>query len=145
MQPQFGHDSKMEDIRTKIYLNIFRLEATWYIATWSFASTKMSAIILPRDLRAHHDLLSDILSRTIAYILNINLPRIELRSHLAAALHAVPPGVAHQSRHNIKVTLRHFHSQQSPRQHHWDVIDHLSCYLDSYQAHRGSHLGVMQS
>ena len=66
-----------------------------------------------------------------------HLPRLELRSHLAAALHAVPPRAAHQSQNNIKVTLRHFHLQQSPRQHHWGLIDHLRCYLDSSQALRG--------
>ena len=97
----------------------------------------MSAITLPQDPKAHHDLLPDIISHTITYILNINLPRIELRSHLAAALHAVPGGVAHQSRDTIKVILRHFHSQQSPRQHYWDLIDHLRGYLDSYQELQG--------
>ena len=40
----------------------------------------------------HHDLIPDILSQSITYILNINRPRIELRSHLVAALHAVPTG-----------------------------------------------------
>ena len=96
----------------------------------------MSAI-LPRNPRAHHDLLPGIISHTITYILSIKLPRIELRSHLAAALHAVLGGVAHQFRNNIKVTLRHFHPQQSPRQHHWDLINHLRRYLDIYQALRG--------
>ena len=103
--------------RARIYLNIFHLEASWRVATWSSAWTKMSAIILPRAPRAHHDLLPDVLSHTITYILSINLPRTKLRSHLAEALHAVPPGLAHQSQNKIKVTLRHFHVQQSPRQH----------------------------
>ena len=116
--------------------HIFHLHASWHIATWSSALTKMSGLILPWDPRAHHDLLPDVTSHTITYIFNVKLPRIELRSHLTAALHAVPGGVAHQSRNNIKVTLRHFHSQQSPRQHHWDLIDHLRCYLASYQALR---------
>ena len=97
----------------------------------------MSAITLPRDPRAHHDLLPDILSQTITYILNINLQRIELRSHLAAALHPVPPGVAHQSQNNIRVTLQHLDQQPPPRQRHRDLIDHLRCYLGSYQEFRG--------
>ena len=65
----------------------------------------MSAIILPGDPADHHDLSPDILSQTITYILHINLPRVELRSHLATALHAVPPGVAHQSQNNIRVVM----------------------------------------
>ena len=73
----------------------------------------MSAIILPGDPVDHHDLLPDILSQSITYILNINLPRVELRSHLAAALHAVPPGVDHQSQHNIRVVMRHLDQQQA--------------------------------
>ena len=123
--------------RTRIHLNVIHLDATWHIASWSSASTKMSVIILPRDPRVHHDLLPDILSRTIAYILDINLPRIELKSHIVAALHPVPPGVARQSQKNIRVTLRHLDLQPPPRQHHRDLINHLRCYLGSYQALRG--------
>ena len=122
--------------RTRIHLNIFHLEATWHIATWSSASTKMNAIILPQDPRAHHDLLPNILSHTMTYILDINLPRIE-KSHLASALHAVTQGVAHQSQINSRVTLRHLELQPLPRQHHRDLIDHLRCYLGIYQALRG--------
>ena len=123
--------------RAKIYLNIFHLQASWYIATWSSASTKMSAIILPQDPRAHHDLLPDILSHTITYILSTDLPRVELKSHLSSALHAEPPGVAYQSQNNIRVMLRRLDLQPPPRQHHRDLIDRLRCYLGSYQALRG--------
>ena len=123
--------------RTKIYLNIFHLQATWHIAIWSSSSTKMSAIILPQDPRVHHDLLPDILSHTITHILNLGLPRVELRSHLASALHAVPPGVTHQSQNNIKVTLRLLDRQLAPRRHHRELIDHLRHHLESLQAHQG--------
>ena len=71
-------------------LNIFHLQATWHIAIGSSSLIKMSAIILPQDPRVHHDLLADILTHTITHILNLGLPRVELRSHLASALHAVP-------------------------------------------------------
>ena len=105
-------DSEQEFISTS---SIWILEASWHVATWSSASTKMSAIILSGDPRSHHDLLPDILSQSISYILSINLPRVELRSHLAAALHAVPPGVTHQSQHNVRVTLHHLDQQPPPR------------------------------
>ena len=107
------------------------------LATWSSTSTKMSAIILPGDPRTHHDLLLDILSQSITYILNINLPRVQLRSHLAAALHPVLPGVAHQSQHNIRVTLHHLDQQPPPRQHHRDLLQHLRRHLGGHQASRG--------
>ena len=97
----------------------------------------MSAIILPQDPRVHHDLLPDILSHTITHILNLRLPRVELRSHLASALHAVPPGVTHQSQNNIKTTLRLLDRQLAPRRHHRDLIDHLRHHLESLQAHQG--------
>ena len=96
----------------------------------------MSAIILPQDPRVHHDILPDILSHTITHILNLGLPRVELRSHLAPALRAVPPGVT-QSQNNIKVTLRPLERQLAPRRHHRDLIDHLRHHLESLQAHQG--------
>ena len=90
-----------------------------------------------RRKRIHLNLLPDILSQTITYILSINLLRIELRSHLAAALHPEPPGVAHQSQNNIRVALHHLDLQAPLRQHHRDLIDHLRGYLESYQTFRG--------
>ena len=108
--------------RTRIYLNIFHLQATWDVAIWSSSSTNMSAIILLQDLRAHRNLLPDILSHAIAYILSIDLPRVELRPHHASALHAVPLRGAHRSQNNIKVTLRQQHQQQAPRHHVINII-----------------------
>ena len=123
--------------RTRIHLNIFHLEASWHVATWSSASTKMSAIILPGDPADHHDLLPDILSQPITYILSINLPRVELRSHLAAALHAAPPGVAHQSQNNIRVVMHHLDQQPSPRRHHQELIQYLRYHLREHRAFVG--------
>ena len=123
--------------RIRIHLNIFHLEASWHVATWSSSSTKMSAIILPGDPANHHDLLPDILSQSITYILNINLPRVELRSHLAAALHAVPPGVAHQSQNNIRVVMRYLDQQPSPRRHHQELIQYLRYHLREHRAFVG--------
>ena len=100
-------------------------------------STKASAIILPGDPINHHNLLPDILSQTITYILNINLPRVELRSHLAAALHAVPPGVAHQSPKNIRVVMYHLDQQPSPRRHHQELIQYLRYHLREHRAFVG--------
>ena len=97
----------------------------------------MSAIILPQNPRVHHDLLPDILSHTITHILKLGLPRVEIRSHLASALHAVPPGVTHQSQNNVKVTLRLLDRQLAPRRHHRDLIDHLRHHLESLHAHQG--------
>ena len=120
-----------------LYLNIFHLQATWHIAIWSSSSsTKMSAIILPQNPRVHHDLLPDILSHTITHILNLGLLRVEIRPHLASALHAVPPGVTYKSQNNIKVTLRLLDRQLAPRRHHRDLIDHLRHHLESLQAHQ---------
>ena len=123
--------------RVRIHLNIFHLEASWHVATWSSSSTKMSAIILPGDPVDHHDLIPDILSQTITYILNINQPRVELRSHLAAALHAVPPGVAHQSQNNIKVVTRHLDQQPSPKRHHQELIQYLKYHIREHRAFVG--------
>ena len=113
------------------------LEASWHVITWSSSSTKMSAIILPGDPADHHDLLPDILSQTITYILTINLPRVELRSHLAAALHAVPPGVAHRSQNNIRVVMHCLDQQPSPRQHHQELIQFLRYHLREHRAFVG--------
>ena len=85
----------------------------------------------------HHDLLPDILSQSITYILNINLPRVELRSHLAAALHAVPPGVAHQSQNNIRVVMHHLDQQPSPKRHHQELIQYLRYHLREHRAFVG--------
>ena len=97
----------------------------------------MSAIILRGDPANNHDLLPDILSQSITYILNINLPRVGLRSHLAAALHAVPPGVAHQSQNNIRVVMRHLDQQPSPRRHHQELIQYLQYHLREHRAFVG--------
>ena len=118
--------------RARIHLNIFHLEATW-----SSSSTKMSAIILPGDPADHHDLIPDILSQTITYILNINLPRVELRSHLATALHAVPPRVAHQSQNNIRVVMHYLDQQQPPRRHHQELIQYLRYHIREHRAFVG--------
>ena len=66
----------------------------------------MSALVLPRDPTIDHDLLSDILSESITYILNIYKRCVQLQTHLAGALHAVPPEVAHHSNHTIRMTIR---------------------------------------
>ena len=97
----------------------------------------MSAIILPGNPTSHHDLLPDILSQSITYILSINLPRVELRSHLAAALHAVPPGMAHQYQHNIRVTLHHLDQQPPPRRHHQELVQYLRYHLREHRAFVG--------
>ena len=120
--------------RTRIHLNIFHLEASWYVATWSSSTTKMNAIILTGDPVDHHDLIPDILSQSITYILNINKPRVELRSHLAAALHAVPPGVAHQSQNRIRVALSHIDQQPPPRRHHQELIQYLRYHIREHRA-----------
>ena len=123
--------------RIRIHLNIFHLEASWHVATWSSSTTKMNAIILSGDPVDHHDLIPDILSQSITYILNINRPRVELRSHLAAALHAVPPGVAHQSQNNIRVALHHLDQQPSPRRHHQELIQYLRYHIREHRAFVG--------
>ena len=123
--------------RIRIHLNIFHLEASWHVATWSSSTTKMNAIILSGDPVDHHDLIPDILSQSITYILNINRPRVELRSHLAAALHAVPPGVAHQSQNNIRVALHHLDQQPSPKRHHQELIQYLRYHIREHRAFVG--------
>ena len=123
--------------RTRIHLNIFHLEASWHVATWSSSTTKMNAIILPGDPIGHHDLIPDILSQSITYILNINRPRVELRSHLAAALHAVPPGVAHQSQKRTRVGLSHLDQQPPPRRHHQELIQYLRYHIREHRAFVG--------
>ena len=123
--------------RTRIHLNIFHLEASWHVATWSSSTTKMNAIILSGDPVDHHDLIPDILSQSITYVLNINRPRIELRSHLAAALHAVPPGVAHQSQSRIRVALYHLDQQPPPKRHHQELIQYLRYHIREHRAFVG--------
>ena len=123
--------------RVRIHLNIFHLEASWHVATWSSSTTKMNAIILTGDPIDHHDLIPDILSQSITYILNINRPRVELRSHLAGALHAVPPGVAHQSQNNIRVALHHLDQQPSPKRHHQELIQYLRYHIREHRAFVG--------
>ena len=107
------------------------------VATWSSSTTKMNAIILSGDPLDHHDRIPDILSQSITYILNINRPRVELRSHLAAALHAVPPGVAHQSQDNIRVALHHLDQQPSPKRHHQELIQYLRYHIREHRAFVG--------
>ena len=97
----------------------------------------MNAIILSGDPVDHHDLIPDILSQSITYILNINRPRVELRSHLAAALHAVPPGVAHQSQSRIRVALSHLDQQPPPRRHHQELIQYLRYHIREHRAFVG--------
>ena len=97
----------------------------------------MSAIILPGDPVDHRDLIPDILSQTITYILSINQPRVELRSHLAAALHPVPPGVAHQSQNNIRVVMRHLDQQPPPKRHHQELIQYLRYHIREHRAFVG--------
>ena len=97
----------------------------------------MNAIILSGDPVDHHDLIPDILSQSITYILNINRPRIELRSHLAAALHAVPPGVAHQSQSRIRVALYHLDQQPPPKRHHQELIQYLRYHVREHRAFVG--------
>ena len=97
----------------------------------------MNALILSGDPVDHHDLIPDILSQSITYILNINRPRVELRSHLAAALHAVPPGVAHQSQSKIRVALSHLDQQQPPRRHHQELIQYLRYHIREHRAFVG--------
>ena len=123
--------------RTRIHLNIFHLEASWHVATWSSSTTKMNAIILTGDPVDHHDLIPDILSQSITYILNINKPRVELKSHLVAALHAVPPGVAHQSQNRIRVALSHIDQQPPPRRHHQELIQYLRYHIREHRAFEG--------
>ena len=76
-------------------------------------------------------------SSSITYILSINQPRVELRSHLAAALHAVPPGVAHQSQNNIRVVMSHLDQQPSPRRHHQELTQYLRYHIREHRAFVG--------
>ena len=99
----------------------------------------MHALVLPQDPAAHHDLLSDIISESITYMLNIQKRRIQIRSHLTEALHAIPPGVAHHSYNNIRLTVRQ-QDYQPPKPEHQDLMDYLRYYLDNLQAHQGQHL-----
>ena len=130
-QQDGGHRSQ------HFHLNIFHLETSWHVATWSSSTTKMNAIILSGNPVDHHDLIPDILSQSITYILNINRPRIELRSHLATALHAVPPGVAHQSQIRIRVALSHLDQQPPPKRHHQELIQYLRYHIREHRAFVG--------
>ena len=115
--------------KTKVYLNIFELHSSVYIAIWASPSHNMSAIVLPQDPAIHHHLLPEVLSRMITYILNINEKRVELHTHLAGAPHAVPPGVAHASCNNIRVTLRKQHNYIEPLLHHLPLLKHLRQHI----------------
>ena len=70
---------------------------------------------------------------------NIQKRRLQVRSHLTEALHAIPPGVAHHSHNNIRPTVRQ-QDYQPPKPEHQDLMDYLRRYLDSLQAHQGQHL-----
>ena len=77
--------------RTTVCLNIHHL-SNFYIAIWSSVASKMHALVL--DPATHHDLLSDIISESITYIINIQKRRVQIRSHLTEHSHNTP-GVAH--------------------------------------------------
>ena len=132
---RLGHDIKMEDPRRKS-IKIFELHSSVYIAIWASPSHNMSAIVLPQDPAFHHHLLPEILSQTITYILNVNKKRVQLHTHLAGALHAIPPGVAHASCNNIRVTLRKQHNYIEPLLHHLPLLDHLRQYIGRLQVDR---------
>ena len=118
---------------TKVYLNIFELRSSVYIAIWASPSHNMRAIILPQDSAIHHHLLPEALSQTITYNLTICEKRVEFHIHLAGALHAVLPGVAHSFCNSIKVTLRKQHNNFEPLQHHLHLLEHLRQYIGRLQ------------
>ena len=62
------------------------------------------------------------------HINNIEIGHInnkQLHTRLAGTLHAVPPGVAHTSGNNIKVTLKQQHYNIEPLLHRLPLLDHL--------------------
>ena len=120
---------------TKVFLDIHPFRSTLFIVIWSSPRRSLDAIILHQDPRVHQHLLSEIISHTVAYIVNIDKPQVQLQTHLAeAALQAIPSGVARASHNNIQTTLLQQQLYQPPQQHHNYLIQHLEGSIDL--AHR---------
>ena len=102
---------------------------------WSSPGRSLDSIILHQDPRVHRHLLSEIISHTVAYIVNIDKPQVQLQTHLSeAALQAIPSRVARASHNNIQTTLLQQQLYQPPQQHHNYLIQHLEDSIDL--AHR---------
>ena len=56
---------------------------------------------------------------------------------LPRPLHAVPPGVAHQSQNNIRVALHHLDQHSSPKRHHQELIQYLRYHIREHRAFVG--------
>ena len=65
---------------TKVFLDIHPFRSTLFIVIWSSPRRSLDAIILHQDPRVHQHLLSEIISHTIAYIVNIDKPQVQLQN-----------------------------------------------------------------
>ena len=111
---------------TKVFLDIHPFRSTLFIVIWSSPKRSLDAIICHQDPRVHQHLLSEIISHTIAYIINIDKPQAQLQTHLAeAALQAIPSGVARASHNNIQTTLLQQQPHQPPQQRQNYLIKRL--------------------
>ena len=116
----------------KVFLDIHPFRSTLFIVIWSSPRRSVDTIILHQDPRVHQHLLSEIISHTIAYIVNIGKPQVQLQTHLAeAALQAIPSGVARASDNNVQTALlQQQQLYQPPQQHHNYLIKHLEGSID---------------
>ena len=96
---------------TRVFLDIHPLRSTSFIVIWSSPRRSLDAIIVHQDPRAHHHLLSEIISHTIAYIINAS-------TTMDAACRSSPSI-------NIQTTLLQQQPYQPPQQHHNNLIERL--------------------
>ena len=137
LRQQHGQNLRRRDAEPR-FASTSPTSRSFYIAIWSSVTSKMSALVLPQDPAAHRELLSDIISESTTYITNIKKRRIQVRSHLTEALHAIPSGVAHHSHNTIRPTDRQ-QDYQPPKPEHQDLMDYLQYYIDSLQAFHDQH------
>ena len=124
---------------TNIFLDIHPFRSTLSIVIWSSPTRFLEAIIVQQDPRVHHNLLSEIISHTIAYIINIDKPQVQLWTHLAEATPSSnfiqrSQGITQQQPDNTTTTTLLQQPYQLPRQHHNYLIEHLEGNIE--QAHR---------